>query len=207
MVRDVPTVFDWTRRRLTPWVVLPPRVQVPVSVMADENERASVLIAVPVRVRLVIPPILPPVKATPEQEKTRLVPFQFIPDDVPAPAPVNVITAVLAANVIAGVPPVVSAVPPLVSVIALAPKVSARVFEAVEVNNPHEQVCPLVFRVTVVRVTVAVEPIVIASVSCQEPAVPLKVRLARVLVPVVTVWTVVEVLMKEIAEVATSPRV
>src|SRR3989338_2939691 len=171
MVRDVPTVFDWTRRRLTPWVVLPPRVQVPVSVMADENERASVLIAVPVPVRLVIPPILPPVKATPEPEKTRLVPFQFIPDDVPAPAPVNVITAVLAANVIAGVPPVVSAVPP------------------------------------VVRVTVAVEPIVIASVSCQEPAVPLKVRLARVLVPVVTVWTVVEVLMKEIAEVATSPRV
>jgi len=122
-------------------------------------------------------------------------------------AAVIVTTAVLAVTVMFVTVEFAQAAPVPVNVIELPPIVNVRVFELTDESDPHEQVCPLVFRVPVVRVTVAVEPIVIASVSCQEPPLPLKVRLARVLVPVVTVWTVVEVLMKEIAEVATSPRV
>src|SRR3990167_5341323 len=209
MVACVPTVKPWTRRRFTPCVVLPPKVIVPVTEREALSRKLSVLAAVPVRVTLAKTfPVPPPMRAAPEPLKTIDIPVQErLPPLNRALAPDIVRVAVLAGvDRLVGVL-VSQLVPPLVIVIALAPIVSVRAFEFEDENDPHEHVCPFVFRVPVVRVTVAVEPIVIASVSCQEPPLPLKVRLARVLVPVVTVWTVVEVLMKEIAEVATSPRV
>ena len=189
---------------------MPPIVRVPlIVVVPDPKVRESPLAAVPVRVKFATVPV--PLKtAPPEPVRRKDVPLQLNdPVVTVAAAPVAVTVAEFAVIVIPvavlGTFQTVALAP--LMVIALAPIVIVRAFVLLDENDPHEQVCPLVFRVPVVRVTVAVEPIVIASVSCQEPAVPLKVRLARVLVPVVTVWTVVEVLMKEIAEVATSPRV
>ena len=135
--------------------MLPPTVNVPVQVNAfvsEANRNESVLVAVPVRVKLaiVIPPLLKVKAADPVQ--TIDMPFQLIEaPPMVCPAPVIVTVAVFAVTVKPVTAPV--QVPPAeVIVIWLAPIVSVRVFELFDENDPHEHVCPLVFNVPVVSV-------------------------------------------------------
>src|SRR3990167_9484992 len=159
IVRCVPTVFDWTRRRLTPCVELPPRVQVPVTIKLPITVRPSVLVAVPVRVKfanVVAPPLLGDITWAPAPLITRDIPLKLLdPEANVAVVPVSVTVAVLA--VIVKLETVTrKAVCVVVRVIAEAPIVSVRAFEFELENDPHWHACPFVFNVPAVNVTAPV---------------------------------------------------
>jgi hypothetical protein len=96
----------------------------------------------------------------------------------------QVTVEVLALSVILVVTPVFHAVPAVaVKVIVEAPKVKVLVLLLLELKAPHEQACPLVSRVPLVRVSVLVAAIVKAADNCQTPVEPVKVMFPKVFPP------------------------
>lgn len=173
-VREVPTALDWTNKRLV--ALLPLRFNVLVTVIELERTKESVFTVVPVLVKA--SKVLPPtILATPLPDITRPIPLKFAPPPLKvAVAPEHVTTAVfdvIVSPVIVAIFQTVVEAP--VIVIVLAPKVSVRVLELLELNSPHEQVWLLVFSVPLVRVTVPVLAREIALLSDHEPPAPLNV--------------------------------
>lgn len=99
IVRCVPRVFEATRSRLTPWVVLPPQVSVPVTVKSALTVQRSVLTFVPVRVKPAqVHPLTEGVDPAPLPLITIVVPLKSpaVVVIVNPPVPVSVMVAVLA---------------------------------------------------------------------------------------------------------------
>ena len=127
----------------------------------------SVFAAVPVLVKFrYIPPFT---ETVPEPVRTNDNPcqlkFPVLPVWNVTPATADVTMAVLDVTVKLVVVGASHAVSVPVIVIALAPNVIVLILELDKKNFPHEHVCPFVFSVPAVNVTVEVDPTVLESES------------------------------------------